>query len=551
MRKVLIGFVLTVFSLAPITATTTAMARNGNGDRDRGGNDRGSSSDSNDGPSFARSRNDVSREINLRLRTQVRRANPAQPAKKASPAKHAPKAPPAPAATAEPVTPAPEASPAGASDPSASTSPAPDAKPKELDLGEFPVANDAPTSDDDLLGEVADGSVPAELPDLISTNRSHDLSTLTPAETTTVMAEAAPVIAAAIIGGTVDQCSHTGGSGGDTITCEVTITNNFTYAPATPDSPLGLATIVTTMNCTGSAVCGPGTTTTSTIPVTTITQCNDSGLGGASTITCTVTVTNNLDGFPIGSAMDSTIRQCQDPGTVSTLTCVATPPGNNRTGDAGPGGQGIFQCNRSGGAGGTMTCTATGPPSQSTGMPILIRQCVDSGKTGASTVTCTATITNNFTNSTAPLPGGGGGGGPGGGGPGGGGPGGGGPSGGGGGPGPSGGGSRGGDGPDDGTDSDGPDFDGPDGSGPNGNGPNSGGPPVGGVPIGGVPGLRSNSPLFSPIRNGDGSAEAGAKALPATGLDLRAPAMVAALMILLGVAMIVGSRRREPIDTRW
>jgi hypothetical protein len=207
--------------------------------------------------------------------------------------------------------------------------------------------------------------------------------------------------AAAPVSGTVDQCNNTGSVGGDTITCAFTVTNDFAYNAATPDQPTGLATVVATINCTGSAICPTGSTTTSTSPVVVISQCNTAGLGGASTVTCTVTVTNNLSGYPIGAAIDSTVMQCQSPGGVNTLTCVATPAGNSRSGTAGPGGQRVTQCNGSGGAGGTMTCTVTAPPSQSTGLPTTINQCDGSGTTGASTVTCTATITNNFTGSIA------------------------------------------------------------------------------------------------------------------------------------------------------
>jgi hypothetical protein len=201
----------------------------------------------------------------------------------------------------------------------------------------------------------------------------------------------------------IDQCNNTGTTGGDTITCAVTITNNFTYNAATPDLPTGSATIVTSFDCTGSAVCPTGGSTTSSSPITNITQCNSTGLGGASTVTCTATVTNNLTGYPTGAAIDSTVVQCQSPGGVDTLTCVATPAGNDRSGTAGPGGQSVTQCNSSGGAGGTLTCTVTAPPSQSTGLPTTINECVASGTTGASTVTCTATITNNFFASTGPT----------------------------------------------------------------------------------------------------------------------------------------------------
>jgi hypothetical protein len=109
-------------------------------------------------------------------------------------------------------------------------------------------------------------------------------------------------------------------------------------------------------------------------------------------VNCTATVINNLTGYPIGSAIVAGISQCQNPGNVTTETCTATPAGNSQTGSGGPGGQSVSQCNASGGAGGTMTCTVTAPASQSTGLPTTIAQCNGSGPTGASTVTCTATI---------------------------------------------------------------------------------------------------------------------------------------------------------------
>ena len=207
-----------------------------------------------------------------------------------------------------------------------------------------------------------------------------------------------PSNAAAI--SSVSQCSNAGTVGGATITCAVTVTNNFAYNAATPSQPTGSATIVTTISCPAAANCPVGGTITSTAPVTSITQCDSSGLGSASTVNCTATVTNNLTGYPTGSAIVAGISQCQSPGTVATETCTATPAGNSQTGSGGPGGQSVSQCNASGGAGGTLTCTVTAPASQSTGLPTTITQCNGSGSTGASTVTCTATITNNFLAST-------------------------------------------------------------------------------------------------------------------------------------------------------
>lgn len=198
----------------------------------------------------------------------------------------------------------------------------------------------------------------------------------------------------------VNQCNDAGTVGGATITCAVTVTNNFAYNAATPSEPTGLATIVTSVSCPAAAGCPVGGTITSTTPVTSITQCDSSGLGSASTVNCTATVTNNLTGYPTGSAIVAGISQCQNPGKVTTETCTATPAGNSQTGSGGPGGQSVSQCNSSGGAGGTLTCTVTAPASRSTGLPTTITQCNASGTTGASTVTCTATITNNFLSAT-------------------------------------------------------------------------------------------------------------------------------------------------------
>ncbi len=179
----------------------------------------------------------------------------------------------------------------------------------------------------------------------------------------------------------ISECNNVGTVGGNTISCTVTVTNNFTYNPGTPADPTGLATITTLIACTTPLVCGTTGTTTSVDPVTGITQCDASGLGGASTVTCTVSVTNNLTGYPVGAAIVPTVSQCLNPLS-TTLTCTATPAGNSQTGSGGPGGQSETQCNSSGGPGGTMTCTATAPPSQSTGLPTTIAQCNGSALRG-------------------------------------------------------------------------------------------------------------------------------------------------------------------------
>ena len=124
----------------------------------------------------------------------------------------------------------------------------------------------------------------------------------------------------------ISECNNAGTVGGNTITCTITVTNNFAYNAATPTDPSGLATITTLIACTAPVVCGTTGTTTSVDPVTSISQCNASGLGGASTVTCTATVTNNLTGYPIGSAIGPTVSQCLNPLLTTTLTCTPSRP---------------------------------------------------------------------------------------------------------------------------------------------------------------------------------------------------------------------------------
>ena len=211
--------------------------------------------------------------------------------------------------------------------------------------------------------------------------------------------------AASAQGIAISECNNAGSAVGTTISCTITVTNNFTYNASTPADPTGSATITTLIACTAPLVCGTAGTTTSVDPVTGITQCDASGLGGASTVDCTVSVTNNLTGYPTGAAIAPTVSQCLGSLLTTTVICAAVPPGNSQAGSGGPGGQSETECNSSGGPGGAMTCSATAPPSQATGLPTTIDQCNGSASAGASTVTCTVTIINNFVGSTAVLPG--------------------------------------------------------------------------------------------------------------------------------------------------
>jgi LPXTG-motif cell wall-anchored protein len=183
-----------------------------------------------------------------------------------------------------------------------------------------------------------------------------------------------------------------------------------------------------------------------------------------------------------------------------------------------------------------MTCTVTAPPTQSTGLPTQISQCNGSGPTGASTVTCTATITNNFlgsipatttpppvtptpTGTTPPGTGGGGNNG--------------------------GGGGNGGGGDNDGG--------GGGGSGGGGSGDGSGG---GGSSTGGGGGNTTSPPgggdTTTLIQNpgDDTSTGKDVKSLPHTGLEVRFFLALGLLMLLTGAALGVKTSRR-PFNPNW
>ena len=188
--------------------------------------------------------------------------------------------------------------------------------------------------------------------------------------------------AAPVPGPSVSQCNDQADTGATTTTCDITITNVITY------NADGTSTTASTIVAT---VDGVANTTTATSPITEIHQCNQAGKGGASTVTCTSTITNKIIGAPASNPVGSTINQC-NPAMSSTTTCTATPAGPNATG----GYQAIDQCNNSG-ATGTVTCTATAGVASDSAPRVTIDQCNGSARAGASTLTCTATVTNMFT----------------------------------------------------------------------------------------------------------------------------------------------------------
>ena len=183
----------------------------------------------------------------------------------------------------------------------------------------------------------------------------------------------------------VDQCNGIG-EAGEALACDVTVVNNLDLATGVTSSTL------TTRVCRGAAgvtdlLCTttPGTFTDLTSSVL---QCNGSVNGGGSTVTCTVSVTNNITGDATTSP--ATVNQCigsAEGGGGGGLVCSPVSSTSGAT---------ITQCNGSGNGGGaTVTCTV-GPSTASSALPVTISQCNGSGSGGGSLVTCTSSITNNI-----------------------------------------------------------------------------------------------------------------------------------------------------------
>ena len=99
----------------------------------------------------------------------------------------------------------------------------------------------------------------------------------------------------------VNQCNGIFNVGGQTVNCNVTITNEIRK------------------NNTTQVVCtdtGAAQTCTTTVgpPITTITQCNGSGSGGGGTVVCSVTVINNVHAGAVNSLVETTVVQCVGSG---------------------------------------------------------------------------------------------------------------------------------------------------------------------------------------------------------------------------------------------
>jgi hypothetical protein len=139
------------------------------------------------------------------------------------------------------------------------------------------------------------------------------------------------------------------------------------------------------------------TVTTSNQLVTSVDQCNGIVTGGGSNVTCAVSVTNSIVTGTAGAGV--TVNQCIGSGTGGgTQPTTVCAPVASTTGAT------VTQCNGSGNGGGASTRVQCNVVGASTALPLTINQCNGSANGGGSTVTCTATYTNNFVAAATPTP---------------------------------------------------------------------------------------------------------------------------------------------------
>jgi hypothetical protein len=200
---------------------------------------------------------------------------------------------------------------------------------------------------------------------------------------------AAPAAAATIIAATTTCSNGVDNTGGLGLICQVTVVNTITAT--------GGSARVTVHECHGaagapSAACTDKTSVL-TLPVTAVTQCNNSINGGGGTLRCSVQVTNNFYNLSPGSTAVS-VNQCVGSGGGLTTGCDPIPA--NTTGAA------ITQCNGSAN-GGTLvglTCTATGTMAST--LAVTINQCNGSANGGGSLVICSSSLANRAISGTPP-----------------------------------------------------------------------------------------------------------------------------------------------------
>src|SRR5580658_4204359 len=118
----------------------------------------------------------------------------------------------------------------------------------------------------------------------------------------------------------VNQCNGTDNVGGEAVACRVTVTNNLNMATGVTSSAL------TVQECHGAAHAPPTcitSTTPSSVLVSSVTQCDGSGSGGGGTVTCEVSVVNNITGTtsPTPATVDQCITSAEGGGTQPTMVC--------------------------------------------------------------------------------------------------------------------------------------------------------------------------------------------------------------------------------------
>ncbi len=195
------------------------------------------------------------------------------------------------------------------------------------------------------------------------------------------------------------------------VTCTITIVNNVSASGATSSTVTASACLaaagVTYPNCPDNlnlvpALLNPSTiVTTSSQLVTSVNQCNSIVNGGGSNVICNVSVTNNVPSAT--PTTNVTVDQCVGSATGGGSGVPNCTPIGNTTSAT------VTQCNGSATGGGTYTgttavnCTVTGATAA---LPVTINQCNGSATGGGSSVTCSATVVNNFapTTTTTVIP---------------------------------------------------------------------------------------------------------------------------------------------------
>lgn len=185
----------------------------------------------------------------------------------------------------------------------------------------------------------------------------------------------------------VDQCNGADGAG-SVVNCDVTIANTL-------DGPVTSSTVTVARRCSGTnvnCVATTGTTTRSSSLVTAVHQCNGSGNGGGSTMTCHVRIVNTVIAGSAAGPSPATVNQCVGSGTGGgtqpTLSCSPFPASTS--------GAAVTQCNGSANGGGAprrVRCSVATGSTTTPALPVTVDQCNGSDNGGGSLVTCDVAIT--------------------------------------------------------------------------------------------------------------------------------------------------------------